>query len=349
MMAITHAALAAAAVPLILGNSDPLILGLAITGSQLPDIDTSTSLIGQFFYPISRAIEEKFPHRSASHSFLAVAVVAAAWWFICRLIGFSNIQWLALWLGMFVSIVADTFTIKGVQLFWPHPVWCYSGSSWDRRRLKTGGTGEMWVLLMSVVIACWVAFGGFLGAPGGIAGSVGQSIGIRDSIMSAYNASANTHHVFADVQGTFASDRSSASGRYWIISAEGTDFYLFKDDKIFKTGTNLIADRTNIIKGEPAKTEIIPINLDDEPVLEKLKNIAQSYQNSSIFITGSLEIDFPEDIKQSQSPQEFQTLTLTGNTANLKLLPIEKAISLLIDQYGIGNLELRIITPKPIT
>ncbi len=99
MMSITHAALAGAAVPLLLSSSDSMVCGLAVLGSQLPDIDTTTSLIGQVCYPLSNWIESKFPHRSASHSFVAIATVAAAWWFPCQSLGLPRTEWLALWLG----------------------------------------------------------------------------------------------------------------------------------------------------------------------------------------------------------------------------------------------------------
>ena len=45
MMAITPAAIAAAGNSLILGTANPFNLGLAVLGSQLPDLDASTSLI----------------------------------------------------------------------------------------------------------------------------------------------------------------------------------------------------------------------------------------------------------------------------------------------------------------
>ncbi|WP_229643002.1 metal-dependent hydrolase [Waterburya agarophytonicola] len=43
MLAITHCAIALSGTSLILGTAAPLPLGLAILGSQLPDIDTTTS------------------------------------------------------------------------------------------------------------------------------------------------------------------------------------------------------------------------------------------------------------------------------------------------------------------
>ena len=45
MMSITHAAIATAGTSLILGTAEPLPLGLAILGSQLPDLDTTESTI----------------------------------------------------------------------------------------------------------------------------------------------------------------------------------------------------------------------------------------------------------------------------------------------------------------
>ncbi len=43
MMAVTHAMIAAAGCSLILGTANPMTLGLAVVGSQLPDLDTTDS------------------------------------------------------------------------------------------------------------------------------------------------------------------------------------------------------------------------------------------------------------------------------------------------------------------
>lgn len=76
MMALTYAAIASAAVSLALGDCSPLVLGYAIARSQLPVIDTSTSLVGSVAFPVSRWIEAKYPHRSITHSFLATGFIA---------------------------------------------------------------------------------------------------------------------------------------------------------------------------------------------------------------------------------------------------------------------------------
>jgi inner membrane protein len=68
MMSITHATIAAAGTSLTLSTADPITLGLALIGSQLPDIDTTTSTIGQILYPISAGFEKRYPHRAITHS-----------------------------------------------------------------------------------------------------------------------------------------------------------------------------------------------------------------------------------------------------------------------------------------
>jgi inner membrane protein len=76
MMSITHACIAVAGTSLILGTAAPLPLALAILGSQLPDIDTTTSTIGQIGYPIAHWIETRYPHSTVTHCLLATVAIA---------------------------------------------------------------------------------------------------------------------------------------------------------------------------------------------------------------------------------------------------------------------------------
>ena len=146
MMAITHAAIAVSAASLTfgLGTNNPVALGLALLGSQLPDLDTTTSTIGQICFPLSNWLEDNFPHRSITHSLLATAVLAA----IALPIGYHYnhlVTAAVLPFGHLVACFSDTFTKKGVQLFYPSQSWTVAGSN-PHRRLSTGGAGEFWVL-----------------------------------------------------------------------------------------------------------------------------------------------------------------------------------------------------------
>ncbi len=121
---------ASAGTSLILGTADPLPLGLAILGSQLPDLDTTTSTIGKIFFSISSWIEDRFPHRTITHSLLATAAIAVVSLSV-------NYFWLqgdikvaiALPLGHLLACFSDTFTKQGVQLFYPDPAWAISVSN----------------------------------------------------------------------------------------------------------------------------------------------------------------------------------------------------------------------------
>jgi inner membrane protein len=123
-------------------------LGLAVIGSQLPDLDTTTSTIGKIFFPISSWIEDRFPHRSVTHCLLVTAVIAVVSIGIGYFSGDIKTE-IALPLGHLLSCFSDTFTKQGVQLFYPYPAWVISVSN-PRRRLKTGGACELWVLGVAI-------------------------------------------------------------------------------------------------------------------------------------------------------------------------------------------------------
>lgn len=203
MMAITHCSIAAAGTSLILGTGQPLPLGLAILGSQIPDIDTTTSTIGKIFFPISSWIEDRFPHRSITHSLLATAGIAAVSLGVNHFFLHGSIKAaIALSLGHLLACFSDTFTKQGVQLFYPEPVWAISVSN-PRRRLKTGGAGELWILAIAHTL---LVLGIYLANGGGITQKVSQNLGLRDGVVKVYKENAATNKVYASITGYWTSD-----------------------------------------------------------------------------------------------------------------------------------------------
>ena len=200
MMAVTHAVISSSITSLILGRIDPLTIGLSILGSQLPDLDSSKSLIGQVCFPISRYFENNYPHRSITHSFLATGVITA----IALTIGyyyFNNLWYLiALPIGHLISCFSDTFTKQGVQLFYPNPAWAISVSN-PHRRLKTGSPNEYWVLVAFSI----VLFANFsiLNNSSSINNAVALKLGLRDEIVNIYNQDANSYSFKAKIEGYF--------------------------------------------------------------------------------------------------------------------------------------------------
>jgi inner membrane protein len=285
MMAITHAAIAVAGCSLILGTADPLVLSMAIVGSQLPDVDTTTSTIGQIFYPVAAWIEKRYPHRTVTHSFLATGAIAL----VALPIGYLSSHLLAaaaLPLGHLLATFSDCFTKQGVQLFFPYPAWCISVSN-PRRRLKTGGAGELWVLGMAIAL---LVAGIHIATGGGITQQVSQSLGLKDGIIQTYNANAATYQVYANITGVWASDRSSADGRYFILGTEGSEFIVTDGKGLYKTNQQIIVSKLSSVLGEKATTTSKTLTFDDENPVPALRKLQVDYPNAAIYLSGAIAV-----------------------------------------------------------
>ena len=335
MMALTHAIISTAGISLILTTNAPIHLALAITGSQLPDLDTSTSTIGQILFPISNWIENRYPHRSITHSLIAtvaLAILASPLYFYV-----DWKTWLCLPLGHLISCFSDVFTKQGVQLFWPHPAWCISVSN-PNRRLQTGGTGEYWVLAIAAAVLIAALS---LSQTGGPTALVGRSLGLRSNATEIYQKNAATNHVYAEITGTFASDSSNADGKYFTVAQEGNEFVLLNKQGIFKTGTNIITSRLTAEVGRPVAVSIQTLEFDEEEFA------INPIPNTLIFLTGTLTVDEPEAIRITSNPKQLEIAKLANNQINLSYCPLETAMKLLSGQYITGSLEAKIFSPKP--
>ena len=325
-----------------MGTAEPLPLGLAIIGSQLPDIDTTTSTVGKICYPISSWIEDRYPHRTITHSLLATAsLVVVSVGLTYFLLG-DKLDFrvaIALPLGHLLSCFSDTFTKQGVQLFYPNPAWAISVSN-PRRRLKTGGAGELWVLGIAIAL---LTLGIYLANGGGVTEKVSQNLGLRDGIVRTYNQYASTNKVYANITGYWTSDRTPADGKYLIIGNEGKEFIVTDGQGIYKTNQELIVERLTTSTGEAATTQIRNLTFNDEDAIPALSNLQQNYPNSDVFISGNLTVDFPEDIQIPFTKNNYATASLSGSKLAFSYCPLDRAIALLKEQYAVGTVEVKLI------
>ncbi|MBD2078465.1 metal-dependent hydrolase [Leptolyngbya sp. FACHB-17] len=341
-MSVTHAAIATAGTSLILGTADPLALFLSLIGSQLPDLDTSTSYIGQIFFPVSRWLEARFPHRTITHSLLATGLLCA----IALPIGyFANnlLIWSALPLGHLLTCIADCFTVKGVQWFYPIPAWCWSVSN-PKRRITTGEPSEYWVLVTAIAL---LVVGLHLGSSGGLTQQITTALGMTDGAIEVYNKKSPTHHVWADVKGIWSSDRTRADGRYFIVANEGDQFILLDSRGIYKTGQQILTERIAPAVGSSATTQIQSVSLVDEPIVQKLSEIAGTYPNALILVSGSISVDLPENVRLPVVPNRYISAQTAGTSVNYSFHLVEQVLGEMTDQYGTGTLTLKVISPRP--
>jgi inner membrane protein len=251
-------------------------------------------------------------------------------------------------------------------LFYPEPVWAISVSN-PRRRLKTGGAGELWVLGVAIALLC---FGIYLANGGGITQKVSQNLGLKDGVVELYNQNASTHQVYANITGYWSSDRTSADGKYLIIGNEGNEFIVSDGKGVYKTGEQIITSKVSTEVGEAAKTEIKNISFDDEEAIALLEELQQTYPGAArfgyedshpfaqayplgkaaaaeIYLSGELTIDFPEDVKIPVEPNQMVTASVVGSSLKLNYCGLEKAIAFLKDQYAVGTVEIKVVQAKP--
>lgn len=339
MMALTHAALSVAGTTLLLGEITPLGLGLSIIGSQLPDLDTTKSMMGRICYPIASFIEQRYSHRTITHSLMATGIIALisapiAYYLSLKL-------WLCLPLGHLLSCFSDTFTKEGVGLFYPSPVRAIYGNN-PNFRLRTGSTIEYWVLGLALLLSIWSIN---LQSSGGLMLSFNQLLGVREGVEAAYNRYGADHHIWVNIQGNKVSDRAPINSRFFLIAQEGKDFIVQNNRGIYKTENQITISRITAETGKTATTREKVITFNDDEVTGILQALAD--ETSGIYLSGKLEIDEPDDILNTNPPDQYPILSKTGNLIDLSYCPIKKAIEVLSGQFAYGTLTARIITPAP--
>lgn len=122
-----------------------LLIPIAI-GASLPDIDTSSSLLGRVFAPISNRMR----HRGYMHSLQAITLM----WLLALFT--KSLMMAALAFGYSAHVIEDGFSVQGVD-------WINNG--WYLRfpfAYHVGGRFEFWVRLIArayIVCALLSSFG----------------------------------------------------------------------------------------------------------------------------------------------------------------------------------------------
>ncbi len=195
---------------------DPFIVVAALFFGNLPDIDTSYSHIGRLVPFISKRIEQRFGHRTITHSIWPLLLLALAAWVIRP--WFAPWPWW-IWPAMYAShLVLDmVIGLTGVPLFWPHPTRFYY-----LRKIKSGSHGERIIavlLLVTVLTLFWY------GAPHPGEWIVRAS-GSLDYAVYQYRELESDYEVLARIEATDNATHESIAGTYHVTAIDGKAFTL---------------------------------------------------------------------------------------------------------------------------
>ena len=125
--------------------------GLVVAGvaASLADVDTMGSTVGRALPWLSRPIERRWGHRTATHSYACQALVALA----CLPLWLTHPHlYVALVVGYASHPFLDTMTVQGVRLFWPlsdrRCVFPYFARQPLRYRTRTGSKADAMIGLV---------------------------------------------------------------------------------------------------------------------------------------------------------------------------------------------------------
>lgn len=313
MMSITHAAIATAATAVSLGTADAFVLGTAILGSQLPDLDTTESFMGRALYPIARWLEERYPHRTITHSFLSSVVVAIA---TAPLLYFLHWHyWAAIVLGQFCGWFSDAFTRSGVAAFYPSPARLVIPGN-PRARLRSQSPAEYWVLGTALFLAV-VSVN--LSSAGGITEQFARSFfpdtATTASLFQKYGAE---QQILVRVEGLHVHTSQAVTGEYLVIEATSNDVLAQSTatGKLYKIGTaadvqirpnrihSRLGDRLSITAEEMAMQELL--------VREWVTRLPPDS-----YVSGSLLLEEMEAVQIPLELERYPTLRVFGGQVEL--------------------------------
>lgn len=351
MMAITHAAISVAGTiafeSLVLGENsfnEMVVLG-AIIGSQLPDLDTTKSVVGMMFWPIARLIETNFRHRTITHS----VVVTLCLYLIAFYLAYTGTCTLAIAisipLGHFFSIAADTCTKSGAALFWPDNTMWVMGLN-PRNRIRTGSTSEYWVLAFACLALVALIS---LNNQGGLMKWAKETLQLPEAVEDIIHSHGATNNIYIEASGIKSSDRSPIEDKFIILGAKENGWIVESKKGIYwlhKFG-DIQPRKSAPIVGETAVTEVSNLDLKDEDIYARLVELSNNNQNAAIYLTGRIVIDSPDWLSISTPPGQFKYIQAFGPQIFLENCPLNEALKSLKEQYAVGRIEVKKISPIP--
>jgi len=341
MMTLTQVTLAVTCTSLMLGSSDPKVLGLAALSSLLPDCDNSGSYPGRLLRPLSRYLEERFPHRTITHSFLATLVIG--------LVGLPLV-WVGGWggwvSGYFWGWFADAFTKSGITAFWPHRARLVIPGN-PKLRLTTGSPAEWWVLGLSLA---GLLFSLNIQSQGGLLRTFNLWMGIPNGAVELVNQDQDLYLLTAQIDGIHTLTQQRIQGTFQIVRPlTTTDLLVEQEGKLYRVGASIGAQirvsRIFIRRERPIRSQVETLNWEDS-LFQLPPDPGQPLQ---VYYSGVMELD-AADLRILPSLEVFIPITLKKLDANRVLVEIDSAraqdLRPLEGYFGSGQLFIRRIYPQ---
>jgi inner membrane protein len=357
MMTLTHLAISGLMTSLILGTADPTIVSVGSIAGLLPDVDISKSPAGRVLFPISRLLEKRFPHRSCTHSIVASLVVGVV---VYGLAYSSVISWQlahAIEIGYTFGYLVDAITKSGIQLFFPANLRCVVPGN-RKLRLSTGSNWEYAVLVLVVAMLLLVLS---VNTQGGIAFTFNEILATPRGVQDLMNQKGHNHQIIVRIDGVRTFDRAKVNGDFAVIEQKDAHTFIVSPQlsiinyqlsipDLYQVSnrpdlmSQIVSERITGKVGRKITTSIESLTWVDEEIIPKLDRAIDRYPDAQMYLTGSIEVDDPEQVNPQSNHQQLATVTKHGRKLEFNSCPLGKAIGLLGDQWGSGQVRIRAIS-----
>ncbi len=341
MTAKNHFLFSISVASLTLGTVDPFVLLLAGAMSLLPDIDSSKSVIGKIFFPLSRLIERHFPHRTFTHSFFMTAILAIG----AIPLAFEGTEfYFAALIGFFCGWFLDVFTKAGVSAFYPMSMARLVIPANPALRLSTGSKNEWF---FSIIFLALFVISFQLHSSGGMMQIFTSLLAQPTGVTELYLAHSNKNRVYVNLSGQTSAGQ--ISGRFEVVSLLSNNTFLIRrDNSLLLVGDSQCLHchvRSDSAKGEIGEAIYVStqeVRLTEQPVAK----LSEHFSGREILISGELTLP-NEEIQIPNSQMQFNPFTVTTNLdskqARLQNARLED-LQPLLKFTATGNLIVKTIT-----
>jgi inner membrane protein len=346
MMSLTHLTVSALSTAIVLGIADPIVLGSGAIAGLLPDVDVAKSPAGRILSPLSRWLEQRYPHRSCTHSLLASLIVGAASYGLASAGIFSMQIAGAIAIGYTAGYMADLVTKSGVQLFFPASVRCVVPGN-RKFRLSTGSNVEYAILVCAIaLLVLWTN----INSNGGMVAAFNDILATPRGVQDLINKQGRDSQILVEVDGVRFYDRARIRSSFVILDQIDAHTFLVHPPNsprdLYRVSSRLddrnqiLSERITARAGKRVKITSRSLHLNDEEVASKLRQLGTEGET---YITGAIQVDDAEEPIVSPDLDLYPTIVKRNNKLEFDRCPLDRAIEVIGDSWGTGNLKAKTI------
>jgi inner membrane protein len=274
---------------------------LCSIGSLSPDLDNSKSWLGRIFPFISKPIENKFSHRTLTHSLLAIVFIWSIAVLVKILFFTGNFNPIAFAIGYTSHILIDCASVQGVKILYPfsmrNAVFPFDTQQPEAYRIVVGSKADVALGFVFVFLTIPFAYISFK-THTKIVREFQRDI---NSAVRSYNELSKNFICWARLEGINTTTGDKLKGDYLIISAEKQNMLLIKEGSLtlsvgkdnFKN--DIFTANILTIPKQKAQVEVKNLSIQNQTLGNSI-----DLNDSLLFISG--EIEFYEPLEPIQPP-----------------------------------------------